>query len=383
LNAGRIGKRHIPQSAAARRAANACRAVFSAGAKYCIETVSAIGLRGGMTMIRLNDIAERAGVNVSTVSRVLNHAQGIGEETREHVFRVAEELGYKAKRRNRRGNTIGVIVPELASQYYSELVHTLESRIREKGYNMLVALSDFDSKKVVQDFETMENNEVSGIICATLAAGEDLGVSILQAAEKTGIPVVFLADGGKRESVRFDFIYLNQLNGIELVIDHLVSLGHTRIGFVGEYHSTPRLKCFEQVMKEKGLFLDQRLVKMGVTRFEYGGYEQMKLLLAEAERPTAVIAAYDQFAFGALKAIEEAGLKVPDDISVVGFDNIVTCEFLPKKLTSVTNPVGSMGQIAIRLLFSKLFPTTDDIIQNVSLQPALIVRETTKNIRFN
>ncbi len=332
-------------------------------------------------MVKLNEIAEKAGVNISTVSRVLNHAYGIGEETRDHVFKVAEELGYKAKRRHRHGNTIGVIVPELASQYYALLVHSLESRIREKGYNMLIALSDFESKTVVQNFETMENNEVSGIICSTLAAGDELGVSILQAAERTGVPVVFLADGGKRESLRFDFICLNQLNGIELVIDHLMALGHTRIGFVGEVHSTSRLKCFEQVMKEKGLLLDQRLVKMGNTRFEYGGYEQMKLLLDEPERPTAVIAAYDQFAFGALKAIEEAGLKVPDDMSVVGFDNIVTSEFLSKKLTSVTNPVGSMGQIAIRLLFSKLFPTTDDIVQNVSLQPALIVRETTKDIR--
>ncbi len=332
-------------------------------------------------MVRLNEIAEKAGVNISTVSRVLNHSQGIGEETRNHVFKVVEELGYKAKRRHGRRNTIGVIVPELASQYYALLVHSLESRIREKGYNMLIAMSDFDSKKVVQNFETMENNEVCGIICSTLAAGDELGLPILQAAERTRVPVVFLADGSKRESLRFDFIYLNQLNGIELVIDHLTALGHTRIGFVGEVHSMPRLKCFEQVMKEKGLVIDQRLVKMGVTRFEYGGYEQTKLLLDEPDRPTAIIAAYDQFAFGALKAIEDAGLKVPDDISVVGFDNIVTSEFLPKKLTSVTNPVGSMGQIAIRLLFSKLYPKADDIIQNVSLQPALIVRETTKDIR--
>ena len=123
--------------------------------------------------------------------------------------------------------------------------------------------------------------------------------------------------------------------------------------------------------------INPRHVKTGETRFEQGGYEQMKLLLAEPDLPTAVIASYDQVAIGALKAIWEAGLNVPEDISLVGFDNIELDEFLPRKLTTVTNPVNAMAQIATKLLFSRI-TDADAVTQTVSLHSALIVRETTK-----
>ncbi len=295
------------------------------------------------------------------------------------VFKIADELGYKAKRRLKNKNIIGVIVPELISPYYATLVHTLEERIREKGFGTLITITGFSMEKTIQAFRLMEDDGVNGIVCSQyIKPGDDVG-DCYAAAERTKVPVVFLNDGEQDGDSRFNQINLNQKSGMEQIINHLLSLGHTQIGYIGECLSITRLQWLELLMESRGLKLQSKFVKVGEARFEKGGYEQMKLLLAEEDIPTAVIAAYDQFAIGALKAIDEAGLQVPDDISIVGFDNIATNEYLHKKLTSVTNPIESMGQIAIKLLFNKI---TDEnsVVQNVSLFPTLIVRETTKCI---
>ena len=328
-------------------------------------------------MATLNDIAIAAGVNVSTVSRVLNRTGGISEETVRSVLRVAEEVGYKPKRKRAQTKAIGIIINELASQYYGKLLHMLEKRIREKNYGMLLTLTDFRFSKLLDAFSIMGNNGVEGIICSQIVdMSPAMRDEIYLAAEKTGVPVVFLSDGYDEGDPRFDQINLNQRRGMEQIVNHLMSLGHERIGFVGEVLSISRVQILESLMEAHHMTITPDHIKVGETRFEQGGYEQMKLLLLEPERPTAVIAGYDQVAVGALKAIWEAGLRVPEDISLVGFDNIVLDEYLPRKLTSVTNPVDSMAQIATKLLFGRIEDSTA-VTQTVSLHPTLIVRETT------
>ena len=228
----------------------------------------------------------------------------------------------------------------------------------------------------------MGANDVSGIVC--LMTGSEEGGTLARmynAAEKSGVPVVFLSEIPPEGNSRFDQINLNDRSGMEQVVNHLAALGHTRIGFIGERLCVGRLNNLISLLKERSPDICDSHVKIGEMRFEAGGYEQMMLLLEEPDLPTAVIAGYDQMAFGALKAVWEAGLDVPEDFSLVGFDNVAQDEYLPRKLTSVANHVNSMAQIATQLLFNRIDYAGETVTQTVFLHPTLMVRETTRPVK--
>jgi len=323
----------------------------------------------------LKDIADLTGVSVSTVSRALSGNSAISEKTRKLVENVVADLNYSVKRPEM-VKTIGVIVPEIISNYYAELFQSIESCLSAKGYCTIIGVSAFAESNILRIIEVMNRQNVDGIICSDLTTDAIDNSNIIEAIYRLQAPVVLISESGV-EAEKCDCIRINYESGIKKAIYHLLEKGHNKIGVVGDKPPAARLKTILRLLSEAGVTIPDNMIKIGDNRFELVGYEQMKLLLNEPERPTAVIALYDQIAIGALKAIDEEGLRVPEDIAIMGYDNIAIDEYLPKKLTTITNPVAEMGRIATRILFNRIDSIDEPATQHVLLQSEFIIRETT------
>jgi DNA-binding LacI/PurR family transcriptional regulator len=195
------------------------------------------------------------------------------------------------------------------------------------------------------------------------------------------IPVVYIECS--LNTPDYDVIEADNNYGVDLAIEHLVSLGHKRIGFISEYLSSKvRMPLYFDALKKYGIAVDKKIVKVGSERLEEGGYLRMNELLSESRPPTAVFASYDTMAQGALKAISEHGLKVPEDISIVGFDNIRESAYFSVPLTTVAPPVIDMGEIAVSTLLHKIEKKERSLVQYISLKPRIIVRNSTANVKI-
>lgn len=334
-------------------------------------------------MATIKDIAKVAGVNVSTVSRALNGSSEVGEDTRKKIEAIAKELGYtpdySAKAMVGKGTRlVGMIVPEISSNYYAGLVNQVERELNGRGYTLIIAATDFNEHRELQSLETFQSRRVDGILFSSNISPVSEAFFGKQ-GRKAGAPVVFLEP---LEDIRSqDSVFIDGYYGIELAVTHLRSLGHESIGFVGEELSSRyRLPAFRKAMETCGLPCRDRFILSGKERFELGGYLRMKELLGAKELPTAIFAAYDNIAIGAVKALHEAGLRVPHDISIVGYDNIREAEYLLTPLTTVSPPVGEMAAEGVRRLLERIEGRCEKEPRSLILRPELIVRESTSRV---
>lgn len=332
-------------------------------------------------MVTLKDIARKAGVNISSVSKALHDSEEISEQKRNEIKRIAQELNYvpnlSARALTGKGsNSIGIILPEIRSNYYARMMNDIEAELNRTKYTMIMGTTNFDLKKEVQYLNVFCSRSVDGIVIIG-SMNKDIVKYIDAIQKKYDVPVVMLESFVESEQV--DYIAIDNRYGISQAIRRFREAGHSRIGFISETISArTRLPWFKAAMEEHGLKVDKQHIKIGSERFEKGGYESMKQLLAEAERPTAVFASYDDMAIGAMKAIDEFGLSIPDDIALIGFDNIREAEYLLTPLTTVSPPIGEMVNIAIHLLLKNIRAKQDHekrVPQHISLKPGLIVRE--------
>lgn len=327
-------------------------------------------------MVRLKDIAEELGLTVSTVSKALNHSREISQETSELVRKKAREMGYSVKRSPRRAErTIGVILPEVDSQYYARLMNALNQKIHDCGFKMISMLTSEYAADVMPAVDHLSKYDPDGMI---ICCGTTLSESVYQGILEHGIPSLLINDSSV--SVPIDSICFEPEQGMILALEYLLHMGHSQIGYLGEYNSDPRYDAFCKFMKQNGIGVENRFIKRGAVRFEEGGYQLGLDFLNEKELPTAIVAGYDQMAIGAMKAFRDHGIIVPRDISIIGFDNIVMDDYLLVPLTSVTNPSEQMGITAVKILLNAIRNPKTHVVQNVTLQSRLIERESVKNI---
>jgi len=335
-------------------------------------------------MVKLKDIAKELGVSVSTVSRSLSNSSEIGEETRNKVKDIAARLNYipNYSARSLAGGSsksIGIILPEISSNYYVQIVEHTGAILKSEGYSFILGISNHNLNDEIQFLNEFRNKEVDGIIIAG-EAHEDIVKDLRKMREIYKLPVVLI--NTFVSCPECDYIMIDDFHGISSAINYLKEAGHKNIGFIGDEISTYlRFNFFKNAIAQTGLIFNERYIKTGKERFELGGYLRMKDILKEKEMPTAVFASYDNFAIGAIKAIHEAGLKIPDDISIVGFDNIREAAYLTTPLTTVSTPVKEMCHISIKLLLNKIETKDQKLIQHVSLKPELVIRETVKDIK--
>lgn len=322
-------------------------------------------------MVTLKDIASLTGFNISTVSKALRGSDDINRDTMQKICSVANELGYSYVK-SVDSKTIGLVFPELGSQYYNSIQDSFCRRVRDAGYRTITLSSDFSNKYEMDSIEYLIKKEVCGI-CCLIESIQDMK-EIKELVDLSYGKFLLISPD---ENINFcDSISINHKIGASMAVNHLIELGHKRIAFIGETNTFARQSAFCATMEECNIPIPSRYIVVNEYRFEKCGYVAMKQLLSEKIIPTAIFAAYDNIAFGVMKAIYEAGLRIPEDISVIGIDNIQTSSYLYRSLTSINSPTTDVGEISSTLMLKRI-EGKSKAFQNVRLCPTLCKRETT------
>lgn len=304
-------------------------------------------------MVTIKDVAREAGVSIATVSRVYNDALSVADTTRAHVQRVGTRLGYvpHATARSlitRRTSTIGVILPDLHGEFFSEIIRGVDMSARARGYHILVSSSHSSAEEVRAALQLMRGR-VDGLLVLTTEPHE----AMQPLAGR--LPVVRIGAGanGKAE----DAIMVANYEGALAMGRHLLFLGHRRIAVItgagDNLDVRERLDGFRAALREAGIAPDPALELTGDFT-EESGYAAGVRLAGMSPRPTAVFALNDAMALGAMSALRAAGLEIPRDIGVTGFDDIPTAQYLEPPLTTVRVEISTLGARAAERLFRVL-----------------------------
>jgi LacI family transcriptional regulator len=306
--------------------------------------------------VTIRDVAQRAGVSVATVSRVLNRSGVVREETRQRVEGAAAELRYTPNSTarsliTRRTSTFGVVLPDLYGEFFSEVIRGMDPLARQSGYHLLLSSSHDDQREIQFALGAM-HGRVDGLIVMS----PNVRAAALAASLPAGVPVVLLnceADGGP-----FPALNVDNFGGAREMVRHLAALGHRRIGMVrggdANFDARERLRAYRAALAEAGLEgADGRWEAPGDFT-EAGGWRAARELAGRGDRPTAIFCANDSMAVGAMSALRAAGLRVPDDVAVAGFDDIPIARYLSPPLTSVHVDVHRLGARAVEILVEAL-----------------------------
>jgi LacI family transcriptional regulator, galactose operon repressor len=329
----------------------------------------------------LRDVARLAGVHPGTVSRALNpQTRGlVNERTARRVLEAAEELGYRPNPiarglRTNRSNTIGVLVPDLMNPLFAAVVRGIEDGLREGGYTPLIANTDNDADRERVAFEAMSARQVDGFIAATARRDHWLLADELDPDAK----VVLV--NRRTDSDTLPAVTGDDHQGIRLAVEHLAGLGHRRIahlsGSQSLYTGWSRHRGFIDAIEALGLPLDPDLIVFSGAFTEREGARCCSQLLARRRDFTAIVAGNDLLALGCYDAFEQAGLRCPDDISVVGYNDMPFADRFTPPLTTVRVPHYELGATAAGLMLEQL-RATDVPPRQLLLEPELVVRGST------
>jgi DNA-binding LacI/PurR family transcriptional regulator len=327
--------------------------------------------------LSIKDIARSANVSHSTVSRALRNSPLVNPATAEKIRRIAAESNFRPSAVGRslatgRTYTIGVVVASLAQPFVAEVLSAIEEVAAQRGYSVLLASTKGDPEREMAMVQQFEERRVDGVLLITSRV-RSIASSLLAEMQ---IPMVSVdnqdaADAGCS-------VFVDNATATHAAIRFLVQLGHRRIAYVGDRNgfesNTLRHDAYRAALESLGLLYDPRLVVEGDSDAE-GGMRGMEGLLAGGERPTAVFCFNDMTALGVLTAIYQRGLRIPQDVSVVGFDDLPIAAFTQPALTTVRQPRGQIGRIAADSLFAMLSGAKADRLR--VLRGELIVREST------
>ena len=331
--------------------------------------------------VTIKDIARRAGVSHATVSRALHGSPLISVATSQRIRQIAAELGYQpsvAARslKTNRSQVLGVIVSHIADPFFSEILQGIDEVAQQVGYSLFIAASQHSLERERAIVKTMREHRVDGvIICSTPFSAEQ---SQLLASYKTPLVVI---NNQSAEDYRYS-IYHDDLDGSQQVTQHLLDLGHKRIAYLGSSFSgrtnDQRLSGYKERMQAAGLSVPEGFVHGVQANNPETGRAAVDHFLALPERPTAVFCFNDMLATGVLRGLRRAGLRVPEDCSVAGFDNITFSAYTNPPLTTFNQPKHEIGIQAARLLLELLGPEGESHLRTVrALRGQLLVREST------
>ena len=326
--------------------------------------------------ITIRDVAEEASVSATTVSRVFNHDHLVNSETREHVLSVARRMGYSPNATARslsqgRTRSLGIILPAPHGEFFSELIRGVDEAAQEADHFLLIASSHYDPEEGASALQSLAGR-VDGLIIMT----PRVQASVLTEGVDLNVPVVFVNSeiGGSP----YDLFTIENREGAARVVTHLIEQGRTRIaaiaGPAGSTDVEERLAGYHDALEEHGL--SPAAVIDGAFTQE-SGYEAGKKIVDLSERPDAVFACNDYMALGAMAAFREAGVGVPDDVAVAGFDDIVNARYANPPLTTVHVPVYEIGHRAGKRLLKRIQSDPSPAAEQFRLPHELKVRAST------
>lgn len=336
---------------------------------------------------RLKDIAQDLNLSVVTISKVLRDHPDIGHETRERVLQRMKELNYRPNLTARalvtgRTYAIGLVVPDLVHPFFGEVAKGLSSTLRTKGYSLVLASSDDDPKLEQQEIEQLLARRVDVLMVASV---QHRGESF-QLLQEQKIPVVLI--DRNFESVAAHFVGSDDIQAGRIATEHLLDVGCRRLAHIGGPDvstAAGRLQGYREVLlehkiEERAGTVIQR--EHADDASDQSGYSAMRALLELRPRPDGVFCYNDPTAMGAMKAALDAGLRVPDDVAVVGCGNVAYADFLRIPLTSVDQHSGEIGKLAAKLALSVL-ETPPKRPKQVVLAPTLVLRASSGRILYH
>jgi LacI family transcriptional regulator len=330
-------------------------------------------------VVTIKDVAKAAGVSVSTVSRVLNAKVDVSSETQDRVQAVIFQLGYTSSlaaksMRSRRKNLIGLVVPDIGFPYSIEIMRGINRAVAESSFDLLVYTTGDIKKSGTASHEqyyiSLLNNSITdGVVIVASAAAEFI----------TDSPII--AVDPHVANPNYPSIQGTNYQGALDVVHYFLSLGHRRIGFIGGRpeikNSHIRFTGYRDALSKAGIPIDEALIVPGDFTAETGCMRAHQLL-SQPNPPTAIFASNDQSAIGVFQAVQELGLRIPEDVSVIGFDNILEAKYLG--LTTIDQSLSEMGYVAIQMLI-KLVHKEELPTQVYEIPTKLVVRSSCRELK--
>ena len=316
-------------------------------------------------------IAQLAGVSLSTVSKALAGSGEISEETAQRIWKIAEEYGVARPtyRKNRTSLRVAVMVPEIVSVFYSTYATEIANELRKQGIEPAIYLCGFSQEKIAELIDRLVEDELAdGIVILTEFA----------CPRRLQIPIVQLTS---KYYPGCDTIASDIESGILEAVRYLSELGHRKIGFVSEKNTQQKLDAFRSAMGRLALPQNEKYVFISDKRFAAIGEEAADYYLKFADRPTALLCAYDEVALGAIHVFKNNGVRIPEDISIIGINDIPSAAYASVPLTTISTYSVEMMQQCVKMLLDHMKKQENHMIQNIRVGCRLIVRDTTARVR--
>lgn len=332
-----------------------------------------------MKATTIYDVAKEAGVSIATVSNVINGKGNVGKKKRDEIFKVMDRLQYKpsviaSALMGKKTYTLGLLIPDVSNPFFSEIARAVEDLAHAEEYSVIVCSTDNKDERVEKYVRLLEQKSVDGILIGT--GVENAGI-VAQLSENA-VPIVMIAR--ETPDIPAHSVLTDDFKGGSLAAGHLLRLGHENMAILSENakvsSSLERVRGFRFALFEAGLTLDDERIVACHSSVKDGKGAAERLLRGD-NPPTAMFCCNDMLAIGALQAAKECGIRVPEQLSIVGFDDTILSTVTSPSLTTIAQPTAEMAKLAFGLLVSPADSTAGAIRKRIVMQPELVVREST------
>ncbi len=334
-----------------------------------------------MAKVTIYDIAKAANVSTATVSLSISGNPRIRPETRQHILEIADQLGYAPNYiaqslSKRKSSTIGLIVPNISNPLFSQMVSGVEDYANSKGYNSILGLSDSRREKELFYFDMLQRERVDGLI--VLPTFIDAVKARLNAQKSSTSLVVFCGSSGASTGMNISYAKCDNHAGAFIAIEHLINTGRKKVGCIfpvfNEQQYASRKAGYIDALTAHDMAYDKDLIKV-CSMDSNSVFTATKELIHE-KKPDAVFCTSDYYSISVIRAIYSLGLRIPEDISVIGYDNISISGYLPISLSTIDTHSYRIGRLASEILIEKI-ENPDTPVRQITLEPELVIRETT------
>jgi LacI family transcriptional regulator len=331
----------------------------------------------------IKDVARKANVSIATVSRVLNNQGGYSPKTKEKVLAAIKELGYQpnAVARgliNKRTKTIGILFPEVSNMFASKILHGVENVVNEQGSSVIVCNTASNGEKTMKYLQVLHEKRIDGVIFVS----EVITDEYYKMLESMNIPIVLISTESYRYSL--PYVKVNDRHASYTATEYLIQKGHRNIGMISGNKNDmiagqPRIDGYKEALLHNGIDIKENYI-VSCKGFGFkDGFYILPRLLHQAPDITAIFAASDEMAMGVISAAYKLGIKIPDDISIIGYDNLPLAEMAIPPLTTVAQPLEEMGEMAASMLFEMM--DTGRTVESRIMPYQIIERETVRSVQ--
>lgn len=337
--------------------------------------------------ITINDIAGRAGVSLATVSRVLNNSGYVSEATRKKVLDAIEELDYtpngvaRSLSKNE-ANTIGVMVPDITNSYFGEIIKGISEVAEAKDLNIIFFNTDDNIQKEIRALKLLRDQRVKGVIMTPAFGEDEFNSEYLNALENIGVPLVLAAASVKY--AKLNGVFVDNIKGAFDAVNYLIKEGHTRIGIItGRLNSDPafdRLNGYKKALAFNNIPINENYIFHGDYKLQTA-YNITKEVLAMENGPTAMLVSSNMMTIGTIKAVYDEGKRIPEDLSVIGFDKLELLDVLGFGISYVDDSPVELGRAAANMLVEIAEAEEKKDVKEITISPSLVLKGSERMMR--